>query len=455
MRPVVTVGQMREADAAAAVPEEVLVGRAGWAVARSARRMLGKTYGARVVVIAGPGNNGADGRVAASHLAARGAQVTVVEANRLVPRGPWDLVIDAAFGTGFHGEYRAPERDGVPTLAVDIPSGVEGDTGVAQDGSEIADVTVTFAALKPGHLLHGGPDRCGAIEVVDIGLDLHGVGTWLVEDDDVRDAVGPVAHESHKWRSSVVIIAGSPGMHGAAVLAARGAARAGAGMVRLAIPGAQADGLPIGEAVARALDGDDWHGALAPDLERSRALVIGPGLGRRPETIGAVLRLLERTELPAVVDGDALFALGESGVQVLRRRQAPTVLTPHDGEFARLAGAPPGARRYDDVRALARRSGAIVLAKGSTSIIAAPHGAEVLFSATGDGRLATAGTGDVLAGAIGAFLAKGLEPLEAAAFAAHVHGAAASTGYEHGFIAGDLPECIARWLSGATMSGDD
>ena len=448
MIPVLTPEEMKAVDAAAADPVEVLVARAGAAVARTAVRMMGGAYGRRVVVVAGKGNNGADGRVAAGRLRRLGARVTVVDAIGAPPVLPaCDLVVDAAYGTGFRGDYTAPEPPaGAPVLAVDIPSGVDGLTGEAADGAARADVTVTFAALKPGLLLGAGPERCGRVEVADIGLDPARPAMHLVEDADVR--LPPRARNAHKWQSAVFVAAGSAGMTGAAVLAGRSALRAGAGNVRLGVPGADVALLPLAEMVGIPLPADGWADDVLDASARCRALVIGPGLGRDPATTAEVRAVLGRSGQPAVVDADGLAAAADGRVPGDPLR----VLTPHEGEYERLCGQRPGPDRVGAARRLARRAGAVVLLKGSPTVVAAPDGA-VRFVTSGSPRLATAGSGDVLAGVIGAFLARGLDGIDAAALGAHVHGAAAALGPAEGLVAGDLVELLPRWLSAHARHG--
>ena len=449
MKPVVTVEEMRAIDTEAPDPVDVLVDRAGAATARAALRLLGGTYGRRVVVVAGKGNNGADGRNAAVRLNRRGVRVHVVEAGASGRLPACDLVIDAAYGTGFRGEYAAPPPPSAArVLAVDIPSGVAGDTGEAGDGSVAADATVTFAALKPGLLLGDGPVRAGDVEVADIGLDVSRARMSLVEDRDVVVALPLRPRDAHKWRSAVYVVAGSPGMLGAAELAARAATRAGAGMVRLGSPGVTTSELPRGEVVARALPAEGWDGEVLPELERCKALVVGPGLGRSDATVAAVRRLVAKAPVPVVIDADGLNALGgaETAAETLVDRDAATVLTPHDAEFGRLAGSRPSTDRVGDVRRLAAATGAVVLLKGPTTVVAAPDGT-VRFAMGGDARLATAGTGDVLSGIIGAFLAMGVPADDAPAFASHVEERAALLGWRRGFVAGDLLELVPRWLS--------
>ena len=451
MRPVVTVAEMRAADAAAPVPEETLVRRAGTATAVAALRMLGGAYARRVFVVAGKGNNGADGRVAAEVLARRGARVTVVGPGG--PIGDCDLVVDAALGTGLRGPYDAPALPArAKVLAVDIPSGVDGDTGTAPGRPMAATRTVTFGALKPGLLQGEGPRYAGEVGVADIGLGAIDARISLVEDADLGRLVPRRLAQAHKWASAVCVVAGSPGMEGAAALAARGASRAGAGMVRLGVPGsAEAPGLGNfpGEAVRFALPSSGWAGEVLQVLERCRALVIGPGLGRSPATTDDIREVVARAHVPLVVDADALFALGDvpSARQVLAGDR-PVVVTPHDGEYERLAGKPPGPDRVGAARRLAGALGAVVLVKGSLTAVASTS-EEVRLSAAGSSRLATAGTGDVLSGVIGAFLARGVSALDAAALAAHVHGRAASDGPFEGLVAVDLPELVSARLSRA------
>lgn len=410
MQPIVTPLEMGEVDRAAPEPVEVLIDRAGAAVARVALQMLGGAYGRRVVVVAGKGNNGADGRSAAARLRRRGVVVHVVEAEGLDAEAGrlvrCDLVIDAAYGTGFRGEHRPPRVGGVPVLAVDIPSGVDGLTGVAHGEPWAATRTVTFAALKPGLLLADGPRLCGVVEVADIGLDVSVASANLVEPADVAAWWPRRASGAHKWRSAVWVVAGSPGMAGAAALCAAGAARAGAGYVRLSTPGV--DGHPGGpiEAVGVGLPAEGWAQEVLDDLGRFGAAAVGPGLGRSDVVTTEVQRLVAVAPVPVVVDGDGLNALGDEAADVIRGRAVPTVLTPHDGEFERLAGGRPGADRFAAVRDLARRTGAVVLLKGPLTLVAQPSG-EVLAVRAGDQRLATAGTGDVLTGMVAAALSTG------------------------------------------------
>ena len=450
MIPIVTRDEMREIDAAASDPVEVLVQRAGHAVARAALEMLGGAYGRRVNVLAGPGNNGADGRVAAERLRERGAAVRVFDARQLPPTLPAsDLVIDAAFGTGFRGTWSAPDVGRAPVLAVDVPTGLDADTGVARRTVLRAQRTVTFAAAKPGHYLADGPELVGDLTVVDIGLPV-AASMFVVEASDVAGWLPSRDRTSHKWRHAVRLVAGSAGMTGAAVLAAGAAERTGAGMIVASSPGAEAVTLaaraPV-EVVTREIGDVDWSAEVLSDLARFRALVIGPGLGRQPATVEATTRTIALAPISTVADGDALYAIAESGaLAALRDRRAATVLTPHDGEFARLTGAAPDADRVGAVRRLADSTRAVVLLKGPTTLVAAPDG-PTYFMVDGDARLATAGTGDVLAGIIGALLAMGAPALEAAAGGAWIHARAGAKMAPQGLVAGDVIAAIPLVLN--------
>ncbi|MCB0989352.1 MAG: NAD(P)H-hydrate dehydratase [Acidimicrobiales bacterium] len=457
--PVLTPEQVRVVDSAAGDLDE-LIGRAGSVVARVAVDVLGGTYGRRVVVIAGPGNNGADGRVAAARLKAAGVRVELVDPTvGLV--GPADLVIDAAFGTGLSRPYEPPQVDaGTPILAVDVPSGLDALTG-ANLGALGATTTVTFGAPKRGMFFGDGPELCGQVVVADIGLDLAPaqIDTWLVDDGLAERVLPHRPRRAHKWSAAVRVVAGSPGMWGAAHLTSSAAMRAGSGMVVVSGAGdAIPDGLPV-EVVARSAD--DQAGAapadareraarVAADLDRFGSLVLGPGLGRdQDEFVDALVAL---SPVPTVIDADGLgFAWGRP--EVLRRAGGPAIVTPHDGEFAKLVGRPPGPDRVGECRELATRSGAVVLLKGPTTVVASPTGASWLVTA-GDQRLATAGSGDVLSGMLGAVLAQ-LRPdaddLDQVALtvacAAHWHGSTCDH-LAAGTVASDIVDALARTRSG-------
>ena len=448
MLPIVTPEEMAAIDAAAPVPSEVLVERAGAAVAWAALRMLGGAYGRTVNVLCGIGNNGADGRVAARHLAARGVRVRLFEVPScptVLP--PADLVIDAAYGTGFHGTWSPPDVGDAPVLAVDVPSGVDALTGDIAGDVLVATRTVTFAALKPGLLMPPGSALAGELELADIGLDIGWARANLVQAADVVGWWPERDEYAHKWRSAVRVVAGSSTMTGAPRLVAHAAMRSGAGMVHLSIPGMTLTDAPI-EIVQRPLPSTSWADAVLASLDRFHSIVVGPGLGRSDDTAASIRKLVVEAPLPMVVDGDGLFALGwssEGAATLLRRRRVPTILTPHDGEYALLSGNQPGADRMVAARRLAADSGCTVLLKGAATIVADPDGAALVVTA-GDARLATAGTGDVLSGIIGALLASGMKPLQAAAAGAWLHGQAGRRGQRHGLVASDLPDLIPAVL---------
>ena len=457
MQPIVTPAEMADVDAAAPEPTDVLVERAGAAVARAAVDLLGGRYGRRVVVLAGKGNNGADGRAAARRLEGHGVRCQVIDAGDAPKALPdADLVIDAAYGTGFHGELTLPELASptTPVLAVDIPSGVSGLTGEAPGDAWTAASTVTFAAWKPGLLLADGAQRAGQVTVADIGLDTSRARAHLVEAADVADWLPERPADTHKWQAATWLVAGSPGMTGAAHLATRAAQRAGAGYVRLSTPGSDHDPEAPTEAVVTPLAGAGWANDVLDGLERFGSFGIGPGLGREGATAQQVRALVGRSSIPLIVDGDGIRALGCDAAEVIGRRPegaAPVVLTPHDGEYEALTGSAPPPDRFEAARDLAARTGAVVLLKGSTTLVADPGG-HVWASTTGDARLASAGTGDVLTGTIAALLAMGVPGDRAAAAGAWLHGRAGALTWRRGLVAGDvaahLPAVLAQLPGG-------
>jgi NAD(P)H-hydrate epimerase len=426
LEPLYTAEEMKAAEAGHDV--EAMMERAGSAVATAVSRDY---PGARVVAVCGKGANGGDGRIAAQKLAAE-----VVEVGAELPGT--DVVIDAIFGTGFHGEPReeaarsieAIRSAGVPVVSVDVPSGVDASTGEVSGVCVEATQTVTFHGEKVGLAVAPGSLNAGRIEVADIGLE-HGETRHARVTSEIVRRLPRRRRDGNKYRSgSVLVVGGAPGMTGAVCLAAEAAFRADAGYVSVAAP---RESLPIVEtrlleAVKRPLE------EASEAAERAPALALGPGLGRNDEARQLVRRLLEETELPAVVDADGLF-----GFEPLERN-APTVLTPHSGELARLLEVETAwvdAHRLEAVGRALERFRCVVLLKGSETIVAAP-GARTLIS-TGTPRLATAGTGDVLTGIVGAFLAKRMEPQLATAAAARAHAdAALAVPHERGLIASDV-----------------
>ncbi len=459
------------ATIAAGTPSAVLVHRAGQAVARAVRTLLGGVYGRRVVVVCGKGNNGADGLVAARALSDWGVRVDVFRlADGWSPArfaralGRADAAVDAMYGTGFRGVLdgdaatvasafaHASATRGTPVVAVDIASGVDGATGAVRGPAVRAELTVTFTARKPGHVFEPGRSSSGGVDVVDVGVDpalaTDRSDTGIVTEHDVAAWLPPRAPDAHKWSAAVFVVGGSGGMTGAPVFASRAALRSGAGMVRCGVPGAQtAQRLAGAEVIAVALPASD-AGSLTRDavvavqsqLDRFGALVLGPGLGNDPEARAAAVRLALDASVPVVLDADGLNAF-EGDVSALRARREsgapPVVLTPHAGEYQRLTGHAVGDDRLAAARELAVAAGSVVLLKGPSTVVAGPDG-RVLVSTTGGPWLATAGTGDVLSGILGAFLARGVPALEAAAAAAWVHGRAADVAGHVGLVASDL-----------------
>jgi ADP-dependent NAD(P)H-hydrate dehydratase / NAD(P)H-hydrate epimerase len=437
VKPVVTAAEMRAADEAAmrTVTHEVLVERAGLAVAIAAVQLVPRVYGTPVVVLCGPGSNGADGRVAAHHLAQRGADVRVLDVTMLPPRLEGvALVVDAAFGTGLSRRFDAPELDSaVPVLAVDVPSGVDPDTGIALGDALRATRTIAMGARKRGHLLADGAILSGEVLVASIGIEVLDAACALVDDDDLA-LIPPLARDEHKWRRAVVVVAGSPGMLGAPALACDGALAVQAGMVLLCVPDLprRREGPWPREVVRLSAAAPDTEKVVIDVLDRARALVIGPGLGRSARLERMVHDVLRATREPVVLDADALH-LVDADLLLARQQRggSPIVLTPHDGEYAALFGAPPGSDRFAAAEHAASRTGCTVLLKGPTTVVASPTPPlgvpGVLAVTSGTPDLATPGSGDVLSGAIGGLLARGVPAHLAAALGAHVHGLAGAS----------------------------
>jgi hydroxyethylthiazole kinase-like uncharacterized protein yjeF len=445
-----TAAEMRAAeeryhDYPESVPE--LMERAGAAVAREAIRAYPAARS--FACVCGGGSNGGDGRVAARVL--REAGLVADETSDDLDR--YDVVVDALFGTGFQGAPRPEAAELIarmnavdaPVVSVDIPSGVDASTGEVAGDAVDADLTVTFHAAKLGLVVAPGRYRAGQVVVADIGLEQLATGarraTAALLDAIPRRAAGDTKYTS----GAVLVVGGAPGMTGAACLTARAALRADAGYATLAVP---EESLPAAEMLALEPVKAAWRDDNAVETitalaGRARALALGPGLGRGPGRKALVRELLERIDLPAVVDADALFELEPV------EREAPTVLTPHSGELARLLGRDSAAvdkHRLASVREAAERFGAIVLLKGGDTIVASPDGATIV-SDFGPPSLATAGTGDILTGIVAAFLAKGVEPAAAAAAAAVAHGLAArSARHQAGLVASDLLDLLPSVL---------
>lgn len=501
---VVTGTEMSAIDAEAiqafGIPEAALMERAGFEVARIAREMLGgRVAGARVYLLCGGGNNGGDGFVAARYLCNWGARVEVglaVPPERLegasaaffraldrmgVEAAPAagerlkgalagaDLVVDALLGTGF----KAPLRPGMaelvvqvnasnrPVLAVDIPTGVQADTG-AVDGPAIrASATVTFGLPKVGHLLGKGKEHTGRLHVAEIGfpgklLSAEGSRCLWVREETAKDLLRPRPSSAHKGTfGRVLVVAGSEGMAGAAALAAAGALRAGAGrvvwagprsllpIVQSLVPEATAIGLPERDGVLAA----ESAGRLLEEVETGDAIVFGPGL-RTVEPVWKVLSHLMQTGAPIVIDADGLNALARWGPL---QAASPVVLTPHPKEAARLLGETTRSVAADPLASARRIAGAygrVAVLKGSPTVV--HDGERAYINGSGDVSLATGGSGDVLSGVIGALLAQGYLPVHAAVLGVYVHGRAgellARHVGRHGTIARDVARAVGEAL---------
>jgi NAD(P)H-hydrate epimerase len=406
---------MREVDALAvqARGSDALVAAAGTAVALEAQSILGSCYGARVAVLVGPGLNGADGRVAAAWLRSRGAKVAVIETTHQ-PRElrGFNLVVDAAYGLGCSRPYGAPTVSGdTLVLAVDLPSGVDADSGELLGHPMPADVTLALGALKPAHVSGPAAALCGQLRFAGLGIVQH-FDDGQVEDRDL-DALVQRDASDHKWTHAIQVLAGSSLMPGAADLVVRGALAAGASMIRLASRGDVAELIDLPAEVVRSDD---------PVVEkRSRCVVAGPGLGT--DSTDWLRERLADVLVPVVLDADGL---DRSLIRNDTENERRWVLTPHEGEFVRLTGEALPANRLEAVRSLARATGCVVLLKGATTLIADRDG-RVRVVRSGTPTLATAGSGDVLSGVIGATIARGHDPLDAAALGAHLHGRAGAT----------------------------
>ena len=448
MRPILTAEQMRAAERAVidgGTSVEQLMERAGAALAEAAFRISG---GKPALILCGPGNNGGDGYVAARHLAQRGVNVRVAAlaepsssaAQRA--RSQWSgeiqvlsgdtepapLLIDALFGTGLK---RGLEDTVVQRLfelsaaaqiriACDLPSGVDSDSGTELSPVPVFDATVTFGALKPAHRLFPAMDRCGRVALADIGIDVG--GQWR---EIGAPALPPLDPGGHKYtRGLVHALAGK--MPGAIALAATAAARAGAGYVRVSTS-RPIDGLPDAIVQVDTAEVND---------ERIGCILVGPGMGDIPQ----VLTLALTSPAPKVVDADGITQLGDFE----RLKGQDAIITPHDGEFRHLFPSLEGGKPQRALEA-ARLSGAVVVFKGPDTLVASPDG-RLGFAPSAPAFLATAGTGDVLAGLIAAMRARGMPAFEAACAGVWIHGRAAEIAGEK-LIADDLAAAIPRALA--------
>jgi NAD(P)H-hydrate epimerase len=495
------------------IPGEELMARAGAGVVEALERAYGPMLGLNVIVLCGPGNNGGDGFVTAAVLRARGAQVHVglagdparvkgdalthlehlthdgfpvaslrssKDLERFVASRPaWDYAIDALLGTGARGEpegligeavqaLRELDERGTRVVAVDLPTGVNADTGAIARRAVRADLTVTFGFPKRGHLLYPGRAFVGTLEVIDIGLAPQAIPSLGVKDElatphemaQLIPARNPRAHKGEAGK--VLVIGGSVGMTGALALAARAVMRVGAGWAMAAVPASLNDVLevklteeltvPMPETAERSLA----VAAIEPLLARAaevNAVALGPGLSRHADSLELARRLLPRLECPAVVDADGLVAF-VGRTDLFAAHGGPLVLTPHLGELSRLTGVSAAdleARRIDAAREWAQRWRVVLLVKGAPTAVASPDG-RVTVNPTGNPGMASAGMGDVLTGAIAGLMAQGVPAYEAACLGAYVHGlagdVAAGVKGQHGLLAGDVLESLPDALVG-------
>lgn len=494
MQPVVTAGEMKAIDRRAIedykIPGIILMEHAAQAVAGAVRERFAPV---RTAVFAGTGNNGGDGWAVARLLLAAGWEVTVFHpgpgtelppdaaANKEmalgfgVPDRPWDevlqapglikdygLIIDALLGTGFRGTVTGDyarliteiNGSGLPVTAVDIPSGVEADTGGISGPAVRARLTVTFGRPKVGLMLFPGREAAGEVVVDTIGLPgplLAGPASFYTLDPEEAAALlPPRISDSHKGNyGRLLVVGGSPGLTGAPVLAGLAALRCGTGLVTLGLR----EGLALPEKPPELMT-TRWPALRWEDFQ---AVVMGPGLSRAADGKELLWRLLA-AEQPKVLDADALNLLaGEEGWW--QQLQGPAVLTPHLGEMARLCRLSPDtvrAERLDLVREKARQWGVVLVLKDAVTLVAPPEGA-VYINPTGNSGLATGGTGDVLAGVIGGLLAQGLSPEKAAVLGVYLHGAAGDLAVAQlgaaGMIAGDLLQRLALVIKRGTECG--
>ncbi|WP_239333028.1 NAD(P)H-hydrate dehydratase [Frankia sp. CiP3] len=498
-----SVAQVRDAEAPllAGLPPGALMQRAVHGLLSHAARRLGRVYGARVVILAGSGDNGGDALWAGARLAARGARVDALAPGRTHPAGTaallaaggrlhclpgpgpagaWpplpgrpvgddtaaglltaaDLVLDGMLGIGGKGDLRAGHArlaglsPAGRTVAVDVPSGVDADTGAVAGAAIRASSTVTFGTHKRGLLISPGADHAGRVELVDIGLTLPPPDLVALDDAEAAQLLAsPRPTDSKYTRGVLGLVAGSDAYPGAAVLATGGALRGAAGYLRVVSTGAAADHVRRAhpEAVVTEIGPGDGEAVVAAG--RVQAWAVGPGLPPDGETARVVVALLAG-ELPVLLDAGALGALaGDTrAVAALRDRAAPTLLTPHEGEFVRLVEASShreaaaiaeelAADRLGMTRRVAAELGVTVLLKGSRTLIVDPGG-QARVNTTGTPWLATAGSGDVLTGLCGSLLAGGLTPLDAGSVGAHLHGRAAQRA-GHPLAASELVPMLA------------
>ncbi len=515
MLPVFTSSEMRECDRIAiedlGIPGIVLMENAARGAVDAMEREFGPLAGKKILFLCGKGNNGGDGFAMARHCLNRGASVDAlcaasldeirgdalanlsilramhpagvrraesIDAIRASLAEKPDIVVDALFGTGlasgvagFAAEIvSAVNESALPVFAVDIPSGVNGDTGRVETVAFRARATGTMGALKRGHLFGRGRECSGRVTVVDIGMPRatlaeKGRNTALAERSDILPVIPRRPFDAHKFRcGKVFLFAGSRDYTGAAAMASESALRTGAGMVYLGIPESllHTMSLKLTEVISIPLP-ETPEGGFSPAsvdeaarrTNEATVAVIGPGIARQAETLDAVRELLPRARSPLVIDADALFAIA-ADVEILRKVEAPCVLTPHAGEFARLVGKKASEIEEDRVeyaRHFARSFGLVLVLKGAPTVTASPEG-RVVINPTGNPGMASAGMGDVLSGVIAGLIAQGAAPFEAAYAGVYIHGLAADNAAlaagMHGLAATDVQRYIPETMLSLT-----
>lgn len=502
----VTAEEMRHMDRRTIeeydMPGLLLMENAGLQVVHQVERRFGSWRGKRVLVLCGGGNNGGDGMVVARHAAQRGAEVQIVLATdpakvtgdaltnlRIVQKlglplhvlhsadeltsiwkQGWHLVVDALLGTGVRGEVRGLigevirffDKCSVPIVAVDVPSGINADTGAVCGSAVRATLTVTFGAMKVGLVVYPGAEYAGEVVVADIGIpravvEQAGVPRRLITREQVRDWLPIRPPDAHKGRfGHVLVVGGSSGLAGAPMMAAEAALRVGAGLCSVAVPRsiytAAASTLreamvhPLPDAPAGCLSAESID-AMEPLLERASVLAIGPGWSTHPPAREALQKLLSIAQVPCVIDADALNCIAQEP-DILPAEHPPLVLTPHPGEMARLMNtdtATVQANRLEIALQASQWFGAVVALKGARTVVATPEG-RIWVNPTGNAGMATGGSGDVLTGAIAGLLAQGLDAEHSAAAGVYIHGLAGDLAAREmgmaGLIAGDIIRCL-------------
>lgn len=513
MIPVFSAAEMRACDECAVrdfgISGLILMENAARGAADIASDMLQGCVGRHVVIICGRGNNGGDGFAIARHLHNRGATVHVVNVGpdeashgdaatnlavlRRMEDGDTlrvtllsdvrelraeleqraDLVIDAFLGTGLHSPLHGEAVDivqtingsGIPILAVDIPSGINSDTGFEMGAAVRASRTATMGSVKRGLLFKQGRECSGRVEVVDITVPrsvLHdGTATFALDDEDILNWLPRRGFDVHKYQmGKVFVLAGSVGLTGAATMTAEAALRSGAGIVKLGVPESlnsifevkltEIMTMPLKETAESTLSLNGYD-RIMDLIESSTVSVVGPGISRQYETQNLVRRILQHATRPMVVDADALFALS-GHLDILQTVNCPLILTPHHGEFSRLVDQSIDdidEKRIELARIFAMEFGCTLVLKGAPTVIAVPEGV-VYVNTTGNPGMATAGSGDVLAGIIAGLCAQGLSPERAALCGVFLHGKAGDRAVQrmglYGMIASDMLQSLAETM---------